>query len=166
MWIRQLLTEINLGHRVAEPTKIYSDSITAIDWAKFGKITPGNNCLALGYRHGQIQEWIASKHIELVKIMIYNKVSDFGTTPVDKPVVDRLLKFYTRFLGELSECVPAVTKKNKKTMEMQVAWLQEFGLEKDAAEEHDIVRAYNFRLQQGRHNRTGPGCRNLAIPRA
>ena len=134
-----------MGHWVAEPTKIYSDSITAIDWAKFGKITPGNNYLALGYH--QIQEWIASKHIELVKIMGYNNVSDFGTKPVDKPVVDRLLKFYTGFLNELPEYVPAVTKKTKKATEMQVAWLQEFGLEKDAAEEH--VRAYNFRLQNG-----------------
>ena len=79
--------------------------------------------------------------------MGYINVSDFGTKPVDKPVVDRLLKFYTGFLNELPEYVPAVTKKTKKATEMQVAWLQEFGLEKDAAEEH--VRAYNFRLQNG-----------------
>ena len=56
-------------------------------------MTPGNNYLALGYH--QIQECTQSKHIELVKIMGYNNVSDFGTKPVDKPVVDSLLIYYS-----------------------------------------------------------------------
>ena len=41
-----------------------------------------------------------------------------------------------------------MAKKTKKAMEVQVAWLQEFGLERGAAAEY--VQAFNFRLQNGK----------------
>ena len=47
LWLRRLLTEIGLSDWVCTATVIFSDSVTAIDWAKFGKITPGNSYLAL-----------------------------------------------------------------------------------------------------------------------
>ena len=54
--------EIGLSDWVCEATVIRNDSVTAIDWAEFGKITPGNNYLALGYH--QTREWIKEDEIK------------------------------------------------------------------------------------------------------
>ena len=35
LWMRRLFAEIGLSDWVEEPTTIFSDSVTAIDWAKF-----------------------------------------------------------------------------------------------------------------------------------
>ena len=63
--MRRLFSQIGLSDWVEEPTTIFSDmySVTAIDWAKFGKIThtPGNKYLALAYH--QVREWVENNTV-------------------------------------------------------------------------------------------------------
>ena len=77
LWLRRLLTEIGLSDWVCKPTVIFSDNVTAIDWAKFGKITPGNNYLALGYH--QTREWINQGEIKPDHIRGWDNISDMGS---------------------------------------------------------------------------------------
>ena len=111
LWLRRLLTEIGLSDWVCEPTVIFSDSVTAIDWAKFGKITPGNNYLALGYH--QTREWINQGEIKPDHIRGWDNISDMGTKPVEKQVIDRLLMYYVGYQSTLPEYTPPLSKKQK-----------------------------------------------------
>ena len=95
-----------------EPTTIFSDSVTAIDWATFGKITPRNNYLALAYH--QVREWVETNTVKPVHIMGWDNISDLGTKPVEKNMIDRLLRFDTRLEDELLEYIPPVNKKKLK----------------------------------------------------
>ena len=69
----RLFSEIGLSAWVEDPTTIFSDSVTAIDWAKFGKITPGNNYLALAYH--QVREWVENN---ITNDCLGRKSSDYG----------------------------------------------------------------------------------------
>ena len=92
LWLRRLMTEIGLSDWVCTATVIFSDSVTAIDWAKFGEITPGNNYLALGYH--QTREWIMSGEINPDHVRGWDNISDIGTKPVETQVIDRVLMYY------------------------------------------------------------------------
>ena len=56
--------EIGLSDLMEEPTTIFSDSMPAIEWAKLGKITPGNNYLTLAYH--QVREWVENSRVKPV----------------------------------------------------------------------------------------------------
>ena len=61
VWLRTLLTEIGMQDMIKDPSVVFSDSSGAIDWMKFGKITPGNNYILLAYH--QVSEFAKSKQI-------------------------------------------------------------------------------------------------------
>ena len=107
------MTEIGLSDWVCVPMVINSDSVTAIDWAKFGKVTPGNNYLALGYH--QTLERIMSGEINPVHVRGWGNISDMGTKPVERQVIDRLFMYYmTLYVGyqsTLPEYTPPLSKK-------------------------------------------------------
>ena len=96
------MSEIGLSDWVCETTVINSDSVTAIDWAKFGEIIPGNKYLALGYH--QTREWIISSEINPVDVRRWDNISDMGTKPVERQVIDmyrpRLLIYVLRGLSK------------------------------------------------------------------
>ena len=92
-----------------DPTTIFSDSVTAIDWAKFGKITPGNNSLALAYH--QVREWVENN---TVHTRGWDNISDLGTKPVEKQVIDRHLRFYVGLEDTLPVHIPPVLKEKLK----------------------------------------------------
>ena len=93
LWPRRLMTEIGLSDWVCTASIIFSDSVTAIDWAKCGKITPGNNYLALGYH--QTREWIMSGEVNPVHVRGWDNISDMGIKPVEKQDL---------VIGRLSQC--------------------------------------------------------------
>ena len=105
------MTEIGLSDWVCKATAINSDIVTAIDWAKFGEITPGNNYLALGYH--QTREWIMSGEMNPVHVRGWDNISDMGTKPVEKQVIDRLLMYYVGKQSTLLEYTPPLSKKQK-----------------------------------------------------
>ena len=55
IWLREILREMGLHDMVAKPTVVECDSKGAIDWAAFGKITPGNRSLKVAI-HQALQE--------------------------------------------------------------------------------------------------------------
>ena len=107
------MAEIGLSDWVYTATVIFSDSVTAIDWAKFGKITPGNNYLALGYH--QTREWIMNGEINPDHDIVrgWDNISDIGTKPVEKQVIDRLLMYYVGYQSTLPEYTPPLSKKQR-----------------------------------------------------
>ena len=107
------MSEIGLLDWVCEATVINGDSITAIHWAKFGKITPGKNYLALGYH--QTQEWTMSWEINPVHVRRWDNISDMGTELVKRQVVDRLLMYYVGYQSMLPEYTSLLSKKQKLT---------------------------------------------------
>ena len=100
LWMRRLFSEIGLSDWVEEPTiaTIFSDSVTvtailqSTQWAKFSKTSPGNNYLALAYH--QVQEWVENSTVAPDHIRGWDNISDLGTKPVEKNVLDRPLRFY------------------------------------------------------------------------
>ena len=96
---------------VCAATVILSDSVTAIDWAKFGKITPGNNYLALGYH--QTREWRKEGEIKPDHVRGWDNISDMGAKPVKKQAIDRLLMYYVGYQSPLPEYTPLLSKKQK-----------------------------------------------------
>ena len=109
-----------------EPTTIFSDNVTAIDWAKFGKITPGNNGLALVYH--QVQEWVENNTVAPEDIREWDNISDLGTKPVGKHVIDRLMRFYVGLKDELPEYIPPVNKKKLKKAAEDAAQMIALGI--------------------------------------
>ena len=67
----------------------------------WGEITPGNNYLALGYH--QTREWITEGEINPDHVRRWNNISDMGTKPVEKQVIDRLLMYYVGYQSTLPE---------------------------------------------------------------
>ena len=113
-------------------TTIFSDSVTAIDWAKFGKITPGNNYLALAYH--QVRKWVENTTVAPVHIRGWDNISDLGTEPVEKQVIDRLLQFYVGLEDTLPEYIPPVSKKKLKQAADDVAQMIALGVNQVTAE--------------------------------
>ena len=111
LWLCRLMTEIGLSDWVCTATVIFSDNVTAIDWATFGKITPGNNYLALGYH--QTREWIMNGEINPGHVRGWDDISYIGTKPVEKQVIGRLLMYYVGFQSTLPEYTPPLSKKQK-----------------------------------------------------
>ena len=126
LWMRRLFSEIGLSAWVEDPTTILSDSVTAIDWAKFGKITPGNNYLALAYH--QVREWVENNTVAPVHIRGWDNISDLGTKPVEKQVIDRLLRFYVGLEDTLPEYIPPISKKKLKQAADDVAQMIALGV--------------------------------------
>ena len=126
LWMRRLFSEIGLSDWVEEPTTILSDSVTAIDWAKFGKITPGNNYLSLAYH--QVREWVENNTVTPVHVRGWDNISDLGTKPVEKNVIDRLLRFYVGLEDTLPEYIPPVNKKKLKKAAEDAAQMIALGI--------------------------------------
>ena len=112
-----------------EPTTILSDSARAIDWAKFGKITPGNNYLSLAYHQVcKVREWVESSTVAPVHVRGWDHISDLGTKPVEKKVIDRLLRFYVGLEDTLPEYIPPVNKKKLKKAAEDAAQMIALGI--------------------------------------
>ena len=114
-----------------DPTTIFSDSVTAIDWAKFGKITPGNNYLALAYH--QVREWMENNTVAPVHIRGWVNISDLGTKPVEKQVIDRHLRFYVGLEDTLPAHIPPVPKEKLKQAAEDVAQMIALGVNRVTA---------------------------------
>ena len=131
--MRRLFSEIGLSAWVEDSTTIFSDSVTAIDWAKFGKITPGNNYLALAYH--QVREWVENNTVAPDHIRGWDNISDLGTKPVEKQVIDcaRLLRFYVGLEDTLPEYITPVSKKKLKQAAEDVAQMIALGVNQATA---------------------------------
>ena len=124
--MRWLFSEIGLSDWVENLTTILSDSVTAIDWAKFENITPGNNYLALAYH--QVREWVENNTVAPKHIRGWDNISDLGTKPVEKQVIDMLLQFYVGLEDTLPEYIPPVSKKKLKQAADDVAQMTALGV--------------------------------------
>ena len=107
------MSEIGLSDWACEATDIHSDSATAIDWANFGEITPGNDYLGLALGYHQTREWNMSGEINPAHVRGWDNISDMGTSPVERQVADRLLMYYVGYQSMLPEYTPPLSKKQK-----------------------------------------------------
>ena len=92
VWLRDVMYELGMGKTIDQSTVIYCDSAGAIDWAKFGKVTPGNKHIALAYH--DIQQWVQIDCvITLIKIPTQLNLADLFTKNITKEMVEKLLKW-------------------------------------------------------------------------
>ena len=97
IWLREILRELGLHDMVAKPTVVECDSKGAIDWAAFGKITPGNRSLKVAI-HQALQEWQNTEK-ELYYLLVpgaFNR-SDLCTKANSKNDIRRLLMWATGY---------------------------------------------------------------------
>ena len=76
---RNLFEELGLYEVIDKPTKIYCDNNVAIHWLKTGKITDGNQYMALAYH--QPREWERDGEIETCAVDTFDNTSDLGSKP-------------------------------------------------------------------------------------
>ena len=70
---------MGLHEVIAKPTVVYCDNNTAIHWVKTGKITDGNQYLALAYH--QPREWEREGEICVLSLDTKDNLSDLGSKP-------------------------------------------------------------------------------------
>lgn len=104
---RNMFEELGLFDVIAEPTKIYCDNDTAISWVKTGKITDGNQYLALSYH--QPRQWEKAGQITICGVHTKDNFSDLGTKPCGP---DEYEEFLMTFCGYK----PWVIKHPRNTM--------------------------------------------------
>ena len=59
-------------------------------------------------------EWVENNTVAPDHIRVWDNISDLGTKPVEKNVIDRLLRFYVGLEDTLPEYIPPVNKKKLK----------------------------------------------------
>ena len=88
VWLRNLMTEMGLGHLVSKPTLMLGDNKQAGRWARTEMITNGNRFIERQYH--KVREFIMQGHLEARYINTKLNVSDVFTKDVSREVIETL----------------------------------------------------------------------------
>ena len=99
IWFRQLVIELGLAEVFLNgPTALHCDNTVAIDWVKFGKVTPGNRGIQVRYR--EVDDWSKAGLIHMKYVPTIDNRSDLMSKPVKSNVINRLLLWLCGYVLE------------------------------------------------------------------
>ena len=93
MKFRYIFEELGLMQIIDQPTKTYCDNATAVQWAKTGKVTEGNQYVDLAYNLPRQLE--SQQDIVICGIDTKDNTSDLMSKPFGPAEIKRLLAPFT-----------------------------------------------------------------------
>ena len=109
IWLRQLLSDIELGHLIKSPTVVDGDNVQANKLCKEHFISPGNQYIAQQYHFNK--EKVQSGDVSVHWIRSKHNIADIFTKSLDAQTVQRLLPYllgYHSGFGNLIESIEPI----------------------------------------------------------